>query len=134
MRLSMGLLPVCPPGLPGLRPPSATFDTRIDSDGVAKTPIQDAKFIKVKVGGVDGVPADATAVPLNLTAVGATAPTYLTAWPDGTTRPNTSNLNPKNAAAATNFDMVSIGADGYIDLYNAAGSVNALADIAGYYH
>jgi hypothetical protein len=71
-------------------------------------------------------------VALNVTAVGATTPTYLTVWPDGSPRPTASTLNPSSAAAVANFDVVAIGADGYVDFYNAAGALNVLADIAGY--
>jgi hypothetical protein len=114
--------------------PTRLFDTRYGTGGVAQAPLGPGQILKVKVLGTAAVPANsnATAVALNLTAVGATAPTYLTVWPDGTSRPTASNLNPYDARAAPNFDVVAIGSDGYIDIYNAAGSVNLLADVAGY--
>src|SRR5207245_681562 len=77
--------------------------------------------------------ATATAVALNLTAVGATTPTYLTVWPHGTNRPATSNLNPTTSAAVANFAIVNLDPDGAITIWNQAGSVNVLADIVGYY-
>src|SRR5262249_55099544 len=40
-----------------------------------------------------GVPAGATAVVANLTAVNASAATYVTAWPSGAAMPTASNLN-----------------------------------------
>ncbi len=89
--------------------------------------------LAVRVAGVDGVPSNATAVAINVTAVNATSPTYVTVWPGGVTRPGTSTLNVSNGNAVPNFDVVSIGADGTVDFYNASGSVNVLADIAGYY-
>ena len=49
--------------------------------------------LKVQVTGNGGVPAGATAVVANVTATGATAQSFLTAYPDGTTRPLASNLN-----------------------------------------
>jgi hypothetical protein len=72
-------------------------------------------------------------VALNVTAVGATRSTYLTVWPDGAPRPAVRTLNPNSPAAVANFDLVAVGADGYIDVYNAAGAVNVLADLAGYF-
>jgi hypothetical protein len=64
--------------------------------------------------------------------VNASAPTFVTVWPDGVARPLASNLNPANGNAVPNFDVVQIGSDGRIDLFNSLGSVNLLADIAGY--
>ena len=46
--------------------------------------------------------------------------------------PFASNLNLSKPNAVTNFDIVAIGAGGYVDFYNAVGSVNLMADIAGY--
>ncbi|HEY7857451.1 MAG TPA: hypothetical protein VIC82_03025, partial [Candidatus Nanopelagicales bacterium] len=84
------------------------------------------------VAGVAGVPANATAVVLNLTAVGATRPTWVAAWPDGQPRPTVSNLNVSSAAPTPNLAVVPVGDGGYIDLYNFAGSVNLIGDITGY--
>ncbi|MGH9056688.1 MAG: hypothetical protein ACRDYY_12635, partial [Acidimicrobiales bacterium] len=113
--------------------PVRLFDTRHGTGGVTQAPIGPNSTLKVKVAGVDGVPANATAVALNITAVDATEGTYITAWPDGATQPKASNLNPSSPAAVPNFDIVAIGADGYVDFYNYAGSTDLLADIAGYY-
>jgi hypothetical protein len=99
---------------------------------VPQKPIGAGKSINVTVAGVDGVPAGATAVALNVTAVGATGPTFLTVWPTGATRPTTSNLNPNNSGAVANFDVVAIGSGGQISVFNLAGSVNVVVDIAGY--
>jgi hypothetical protein len=106
--------------------PVRLFDTR-------PNPVRAGQTLSVQVAGVDGVPANATAVAFNVTGVNATTPTYVTVWPDGANRPVTSTLNLSNGNAVPNFDVVSIAVDGKVDLYNAAGSVNLLADIAGYY-
>ena len=47
----------------------------------------------MKVTGVAGIPSDATAVVLNVTAVNATQGTFVTVWPHGGTAPTVSNLN-----------------------------------------
>jgi hypothetical protein len=119
--------------------PCRAFDTRTGGGNcpgaaaVTKAPISGGKFIKVRVTGVAGVPANATAVVVNLTAVGATTPTYVTAYPDGRARPTVSNLNVNNAGPVPNLAIVPVGAGGYIDLYNASGRVNLLGDISGYF-
>jgi hypothetical protein len=115
------------------------FDTRFGtgtcagSPAVAKTPLGAQKVLTVQVTGVAGVPANATAVVLNLTAVGATVPTYVTAWPAGTARPTTSNLNVHDANPVPNTAVVPVGAGGAISLFSSSGNVNLLADISGYF-
>ena len=90
--------------------------------------------LKIKVTGVGGVPDNATAVVLNITAVGATVPgTFVSAYPDSPTVPAVSNLNVNSAGAIPNLAIVQVGPGGFIDFYNAKGSVNLLADVAGYF-
>jgi hypothetical protein len=119
--------------------PCRAFDTRFGSGNcagavaVAKAPVGAGSTLKVTVAGVAGIPSNATAVVMNLTAVGATKSTYVTAWPDGSTRPATSTLNVANGNATPNLAVIPIGADGKIDLYNASGSVNLFGDISGYF-
>jgi len=119
--------------------PCRVFDSRIGSGicsgaaAFAAGPIAGSGVLKVKVAGVGGVSSTATAVVLNLTAVGATNPTFVTAWADGTAQPTVSNLNVNNAAAIPNLAIVPVGADGSIDLFNNSGSVNLIGDVAGYF-
>lgn len=88
----------------------------------------------VTVAGVGGVPlAGATAVVLNVTAVGASAATFVTAWPAGETRPLASNLNVPAGDTRPNLVTVKLGAAGQVSFYNEAGSVHLIADVAGYY-
>ncbi|MCH7790269.1 MAG: hypothetical protein IH940_12655, partial [Acidobacteria bacterium] len=90
--------------------------------------------IDVKVTGVAGVPAGATAVVLNITATQATAESFVTVWPNGAPRPTASNLNTSNALPTTaNLVIAKVGADGKVSLYNHAGNVHLIADIAGFY-
>ena len=112
--------------------PVRWFDTRAGAGGVPIGPVRTGKPLSLKVAGVDGVPADATAVALNVTAVGASTPGYLTVWPDGPAQPTTSSLNMNNSGAVANFDIVPIGADGKIDFATTSATVNLLADITGY--
>ena len=89
--------------------------------------------LKVQVTGNGGVPAGATAVVANVTVTGATAQSFLTAYPDGTTRPLASNLNFGAGQTVPNLVTVPLSSGGAIDLYNALGTVNALVDVDGYY-
>ncbi|GAA3434644.1 hypothetical protein GCM10018954_042480 [Kutzneria kofuensis] len=79
------------------------------------------------------VPANATAVVLNLTGTNATTSTFVTAWPHGAPRPGTSSLNVTPGLDTPNGVTVPLGEGRKIDLYNRFGSVDLVADLTGYY-
>jgi hypothetical protein len=56
-----------------------------------------------------GVPATATAAVLNVTATRGTAPTYITAFPAGSSLPNASNLNLGAGETRPNLVTVALG-------------------------
>ncbi|MBK5306338.1 MAG: PD40 domain-containing protein [Frankiaceae bacterium] len=126
--------------------PRRILDTRSPSVGVpgpgrvqAAAPIdlQVTGALPTSDGDVVNVPADATAVVLNVTATGASSNTDVRIYPtpaDGSTaRPLVSNLNLRAGETTPNLVTVAVGAGGKVRLANAAGQVNLLADIAGYY-
>jgi hypothetical protein len=79
------------------------------------------------------VPASATAVTVNLTGAGPTANTYVTAFPAGTARPTTSNLNLVAGQVSPNQAVVRLGAGRKLSLFNAVGSVQVIVDLSGFY-
>ena len=85
------------------------------------------------VAGANGIPDDATAVVVNLTATDVSDMTYLTAWPTGLPRPISSILNVEPGDTTANLATVPIGADGAITVVNAAGTTAVVADVVGYY-
>ncbi|MFE7186547.1 PKD domain-containing protein [Streptomyces erythrochromogenes] len=87
----------------------------------------------VKVAGVGGIPADATAVTFNLTSTGTTENTHVIAYPDPARRTATSNLNPEPGVDKSNQAIVPVGPDGTITLYNNAGATDLVLDAVGYY-
>ena len=119
--------------------PCRLFDTRPGPDNVGPrtSPLGAADTYTQQVTGTNGncsIPAAATAVALNVTAVHATAESYLTLWPADAQRPLASNLNWLSGAAPTpNKVDVKLSADGRVSLYNNAGNVDVLADVVGYY-
>ena len=112
--------------------PLRVFDTR-DGTGGRATPIGQGESWSFPVAGQYGVPADATAVALNLTAVDATAPSYVSVWPGGTVKPFTANLNPVPGMAVPNLAIGQLGPAGSVSLYNNSGTVNLVADLVGYF-
>jgi hypothetical protein len=61
------------------------------------------------------------------------ATSYLSVYPAGQNRPATSNLNFAAGQTIPNMVIVRVGARNKVTFYNAAGTVNILADLAGYY-
>jgi len=124
-----------PPGAPtGFVPlsPVRILDTR-GALGGHNRPFAAGEAWSLPVRGVSGVPADASAVVVNLTGTGATADTFLTAWRSGEGMPSTSNVNVVANGAVPNLAVIGIGADGAIRLFNSAGASHVLADLVGYF-
>jgi hypothetical protein len=94
---------------------------------------------KLQLTGVTGlsvtdpIPTNATAVVLNVTEVAGTAGSLLTVYPYGTKLPTASNLNFAAGKVIANLVTVTLGQGGAVDIYNALGSVNVLADVEGYF-
>jgi hypothetical protein len=83
--------------------------------------------------GPDPIPTTATAVVLNVTAVTGSANSLFTVYPAGTGRPNASNLNFTTGTVTPNLVTAVIGEGGAVNIYNAVGAVNVIADVAGYF-
>ena len=79
------------------------------------------------------LPAGATAATLNVTVTNPTATSYLTAYPAGATQPTSSNLNFVRGQTVANLVMVPVSSGGKVTFSNAAGTVDVIADLAGYY-
>jgi hypothetical protein len=108
--------------------PARILDTR-----ATQNPVRPGSILRLKVAGAGGVPADgAQAVVMNVTATNATATSYLTVYPDGVAQPTASNLNFVAGQTVPNLVEVKLGADGTVDFYNAAGTVDVIADVAGW--
>src|ERR1700694_1663049 len=117
--------------------PPRILDTR-DGTGGFHAPLGQGQKIAATVAGVGGVPAmNATVAPsavvLNVTVTDTTASSYLTAWPDGATQPNASDLNWVTGLTVPNLVVVKVGPNGKIDLFNPAGSANVIIDVVGWY-
>ncbi|HEY5173160.1 MAG TPA: hypothetical protein VIK54_15655, partial [Acidimicrobiia bacterium] len=108
------------------------LDTRANIGGFFN-PIGAGQAIAVAATGQGGVIDGAAALVMNTTATRPTAVSYLTVYPNGTTRPNASNLNFVTGLTVANLVSGKIGTGGDVNLYNRVGSVQAIADVAGWY-
>lgn len=111
--------PVTPSRLPDTRTGTAVGAAATKSFGIA---------------GKGGVPADAKAVVMTLSATSASAATSVTAYPTGTPRPGTWDLNTVPGDVRANLVVVPVDpGTKAATLYNAAGSTHLVADVVGYY-
>jgi hypothetical protein len=106
--------------------------SQCDQDVAAGSPIGAGDTLSVQVTGLAGVPSTASAVVLNVTAIGPTSQTHLTVFP-GTSPPTVSDLNPAAGEVEANLVVATLSSSGTITIYNFAGSVNVAVDVAGWY-
>ncbi|MGA7988217.1 MAG: carboxypeptidase-like regulatory domain-containing protein, partial [Candidatus Dormiibacterota bacterium] len=97
----------------------------------------------VVVAGEAGLPttgasSPAVAVVANLTAIAPTASTYLTMYPANQSGHSVSDINLSAGEVVPNLAVVAVDTsgdarNGDVDLFNAAGKLNALIDIEGWF-
>ncbi|TDT14617.1 hypothetical protein BDK89_0172 [Ilumatobacter fluminis] len=123
-----GLVPSNPARLADTRPGHATIDGRLAGGGA----IGAGRTLAVEVADRGGVPADAVAVWLNVTAVLADAAGHLTVWPCGEERPDpASNVNYTPGGAFPNAVLAKIGAGGKVCIYTHA-ATHLVVDVNGH--
>ncbi|HWG23774.1 S53 family peptidase, partial [Actinospica sp.] len=131
--------------------PLRAMDTRSGGNGVSKAKIAAGTAVSLQLGGATitpvgggtavAIPSGITGVAMNVTVTDITGGGFLTVYPNETASgtaesvPNVSNLNFATGGTVPNMVMVPVGADGKVRFYNGAtaGSVDIIADIAGYY-
>lgn len=107
--------------------PFRILDTRPQAVGPDAT-------VSFQVEGVNGIPADVSAVVFNLTVAESQANGFATAYPSKTVRPEASNLNFAKGQIVPNLVTVPVGSDGKVTILNRSdGSAQFIADVAGYY-
>ncbi len=113
--------------------PHRILDTRTGV-GTSKHPVLGGSTVALQVLGQSGLPpAGVSAVVLNLTVTHPTTGGHITVFPSGTTRPGVSSINYPKGWTGANLVTVPVGANGKVDLYNSAGSVDLIADVTGWY-
>ncbi len=118
--------------------PARLLDTR-SGEGIATIDGQSlgggkkaaGSVVVLKVAGRGGVPSDADAVLLNVTAAAVASRGYVTAYPCDAERPTTSNVNYDQGGAASTAAIVKVADDGTVCLFTFAES-HLIADVNGY--
>ncbi len=124
------VVPVLPTGASQYTPvtPARLLDTR---EGGATKPGTDTT-LEVQVTGAGGVPANATAVVLNVTGTEANQDGFITVFPSGAGRPLASNNNLTTGGTKASLASVGIGANGRVNIYVQHGA-HIVVDVFGYY-
>jgi hypothetical protein len=106
--------------------PARLLDTR-------PNPIPTGTTQELVVTGVAGVPSNATAVSLNIAAVGPpSAAGHLRVFPTGTPLPGASVLNFATGKNTPNHVIVKVGTGGKVSIYDG-GTASVIVDINGYF-
>ena len=119
--------------------PCRVTDTRASSAvGPKSSPLGPSETYTINAHGNNGqctgIPADAVGLQLNVTAVGATSPSFLTIWEAGQPMPGSSSLNPVPGEPPTpNAVTAALSPTGQFSVYNFQGAVDVIIDITGYY-
>jgi hypothetical protein len=142
------LLPVVPAAAKSITPqvssaasaytavnPKRAMDTRDGTGGVAVAPLGPGGTVSLVVApnAIAGVPANATAVVMNVTVTNTTAASFLTVYPTGGSVPFASNLNWVAGYTVPNLVTVQPGTGGSVTFFNKFGNTDVIADIAGYF-
>jgi hypothetical protein len=118
-----------PGGFTGINP-VRVLDTRATGQGPC---LQPGATRDVLVAGLAGIPADAAGVAFNITAVGATLPGFVTAWPHGGARPLASTVNYAPGTVTPNNAVLAVGSAQRIDLFANQGCPHVIIDVVGWF-
>jgi hypothetical protein len=117
--------------------PTRVFDSRFPAlfpplRG-ASSRVHAGEEISVAIGGRGSIPTDGIqAVAVNITAVDPSDAGFLTAWPSGTPRPDTSSINYAAGRTVANLATLALGADGGLALV-ASTDTDVVLDVVGWY-
>jgi predicted RNA-binding protein with TRAM domain len=109
--------------------PKRVLDTRIGV-GAPKAKIGAGRTVTLTI---PGLPAGTTAVTMNVTATNPSSASYVSVYPAGTARSSASNLNVVRGQTIPNLVTVAVGAGNKVTLFNNSGTIDLIADLAGYY-
>ncbi len=106
--------------------PCRLLDTRLERRLAARS------TVRLDVAGRCGVSADAEVAAITITAVAADGDGFLTAFPSGASRPQTSVVNYRRSDVVANHQFVRLGADGDLSVYSLA-ATDVVVDVTGYF-
>ncbi|MFE5627230.1 PKD domain-containing protein [Streptomyces virginiae] len=113
--------------------PVRFVDTRAGV-GAAKGQVASRGTFSTQISGLKGVPANATAVALNVTVTNPKQAGHLSVYPGGDQPPTASSLNFAAGETVANAVIVPVGPDGRISVFNGAwAGTDVVVDVVGHY-
>ncbi|WP_030769941.1 PKD domain-containing protein [Streptomyces sp. NRRL F-2664] len=113
--------------------PARLVDTR-EGLGAAGGKLAARSAFTTRIGGLQGVPQNITAVALNVTVTEPEGPGHLTAYSGTGPVPTASNLNFVPGQTVANAVIVPVAEDGTIKIFNGAWSpTHVVVDVVGHY-
>ena len=117
-----------PSRLAETRPGLSTVDGQFN--GIGTRPA--GNTLELTVTGRGGVPADASAVVLNVTAVDARGAGYITVFPCGSSQPNASSVNFAAGQTVANAVIARVGIGGRVCIFSQMAS-DLVVDVNGFF-
>ena len=106
--------------------PCRLIDTR-DGDALGA-----GGSVDVMVAGACGIPVEAVAVAVTVTAVRPAAMGFVTIWPGDEAQPETSVVNYRPGQVVANSQLVRLGPDGAVRAFSLA-ATDLIVDVTGYF-
>ena len=113
--------------------PCRVLDTRYPAGPRGGPALGSNQTRVVQITGVCGVPAGATAVAANVTAVAPTSTGFLSLYPTGVQWPGTTSLNYRAAKTRASSSIVTLSANGQATVRNDGSTLNFIIDVTGYF-
>ncbi|HYN20545.1 MAG TPA: hypothetical protein VE078_06270, partial [Thermoanaerobaculia bacterium] len=125
----------------GIEPPALDYYTVVPCrvlDTRSGAPLASMSAREFPVGDLCGVPPSAPAVSVNITAISPTGTGYMTLWPAGIPRPNTSAISFSAGRTRASNLILPLAYDGsglaaVEAVVAGSGSVHMAVDITGYF-
>ncbi len=117
-----------PSRLAETRPGLSTVDGQFNGIGTRSS----GTTLELTVGGRGGVPADASAVVLNVTAVDARGAGYFTVFPCGSSQPNASSVNFAAGQTIANAVIARVGVGGRVCIFSQM-AADLVVDVNGFF-
>ncbi len=111
--------------------PMRLLDTRT-APPASRGPIPAGCTIAVDIGALGAAPANATAIALNVTEVGADGRGFVVVWPCGSPRPATSNLNARALAPTPNLVVTPLDSTRRVCLFTSV-RLDLVVDTTGWF-
>lgn len=106
--------------------PLPTIDGQMSNIGAMKS----GDTLEIPVAGRGGMSPTAKTAVLNVTVDGATTSGFLTVWPCGSDRPNTSNVNYVAGSTLPNAVVTALSATGWVCVFSS-GNTHVIIDTFG---